>query len=151
MRSCTCFSPTPIRRFFAKDLAGGITLGLLCTAQSMAHASIATVPLIRGPYCCLVLLGSHFKPQYFGILIRFSERVQTSKFLTARRNHLQILRGSFPAVPTPIFGSNTAEHEPRRVWITDFADHIFRSHTERLQRRRSEASSNTRKKRVAGI
>ena len=28
--------------------------------------------------------------------------------------------------------SFTAENEPRNVWITDLADHMFRSHIERL-------------------
>ena len=33
-------------------------------------------------------------------------------------------------------GFATSENEPRKLWITAFADHIFRSHTKRLVRRR---------------
>ena len=31
-------------------------------------------------------------------------------------------------------GFDTAESEPGKVWITDFADHTIRAHTERLVR-----------------
>ena len=41
------------------------------------------------------ILGSHHKFQDVGIWIRFSERVQISKFPTARRNHHQTLRGEW--------------------------------------------------------
>ncbi|KAF4714013.1 hypothetical protein FOZ63_011040 [Perkinsus olseni] len=35
------------------DLKGGITLGLITISQSIAHAHIAHVSLINGPYSCV--------------------------------------------------------------------------------------------------
>ena len=36
------------------DVAGGITLGLVLLAQSLAHAHLCGVAPIRGPYACLL-------------------------------------------------------------------------------------------------
>eukprot|EP00931_Biecheleriopsis_adriatica_P062354 TRINITY_DN37558_c0_g1_i1.p1 TRINITY_DN37558_c0_g1~~TRINITY_DN37558_c0_g1_i1.p1 ORF type:complete len:737 (+),score=108.51 TRINITY_DN37558_c0_g1_i1:45-2255(+) len=36
-----------------KDIAGGITLGFILVAQSLAHADLCKVSLINGPYSCI--------------------------------------------------------------------------------------------------
>ena len=36
------------------DVAGGVTLGLVLLAQSLAHAHLCGVAPIRGPYACLL-------------------------------------------------------------------------------------------------
>jgi len=38
------------RNYLAGDLTGGITIGLICLAQTLAHAYIATTNDIQGPY-----------------------------------------------------------------------------------------------------
>lgn len=37
-----------------KDLSGGITLGCILVAQSLAHADLCKVQLIHGPYSCIM-------------------------------------------------------------------------------------------------
>jgi len=37
-----------------KDLAGGLTLGFILVAQSLAHADLCKVSLINGPYSCML-------------------------------------------------------------------------------------------------
>ncbi|CAJ1428162.1 unnamed protein product [Effrenium voratum] len=37
-----------------KDLSGGITLGCILVAQSLAHADLCKVDLIHGPYSCIL-------------------------------------------------------------------------------------------------
>ncbi|KAF4656775.1 hypothetical protein FOL47_008753 [Perkinsus chesapeaki] len=41
------------RGYIKNDLMGGITLGLITLSQSIAHANIAHVGLINGPYSCV--------------------------------------------------------------------------------------------------
>lgn len=36
------------------DAIGGLTIGMVCLAQTLAHASIATTEPIQGPYCAFV-------------------------------------------------------------------------------------------------
>ena len=38
----------------------------------------------------------------------------------------------FPMIFWGNIAFDTAENEPRKYWITDFADHFFRSHIERI-------------------
>ena len=40
--------------FIISDLVGGMTIGLVCLAQTLAHAAIATTKPIQGPYCAFV-------------------------------------------------------------------------------------------------
>jgi len=42
------------REFFPADFAGGITIGCVLMAQSVAHAELSGVSLIHGPYSCVV-------------------------------------------------------------------------------------------------
>jgi len=36
------------------DIIGGLTIGMVCLAQTLAHAAIATTETIQGPYCAFV-------------------------------------------------------------------------------------------------
>jgi len=38
----------------ASDIIGGVTIGMVCLAQTLAHAAIATTENIQGPYCAFV-------------------------------------------------------------------------------------------------
>jgi len=42
------------RAFLQPDVAGGITLGCILVAQSLAHAALSNVQLINGPYSCIL-------------------------------------------------------------------------------------------------
>eukprot|EP00434_Breviolum_minutum_P016742 symbB.v1.2.014765.t1/scaffold1084.1/size139254/4 len=42
------------KEFGLKDLSGGITLGCILVAQSLAHADLCKVDLIHGPYSCIL-------------------------------------------------------------------------------------------------
>ncbi|CAJ1454625.1 unnamed protein product [Effrenium voratum] len=41
-------------KYFLTDVTAGITLGTMCLAQTLAHATIATTEPIQGPYCALL-------------------------------------------------------------------------------------------------
>ncbi|CAK9038115.1 Sulfate transporter 4.1 [Durusdinium trenchii] len=42
------------KEYGLKDLSGGITLGCILVAQSLAHADLCKVDLIHGPYSCIL-------------------------------------------------------------------------------------------------
>ena len=54
------------------------------------------------------------------------------RFFEEIGKHSGIASRAFQRVFPPKINFDTAENELRKVWITDFADHMFRSHTERL-------------------
>lgn len=41
-------------KYFLTDLSAGVSLGTMCLAQTMAHATIATTEPIQGPHCALL-------------------------------------------------------------------------------------------------
>ncbi|CAK9056606.1 unnamed protein product [Durusdinium trenchii] len=41
-------------KYLMVDLTAGVSLGTMCLAQTLAHATIATTDPIQGPYCALV-------------------------------------------------------------------------------------------------
>eukprot|EP00929_Paragymnodinium_shiwhaense_P085881 TRINITY_DN46345_c0_g1_i1.p1 TRINITY_DN46345_c0_g1~~TRINITY_DN46345_c0_g1_i1.p1 ORF type:complete len:725 (+),score=108.15 TRINITY_DN46345_c0_g1_i1:158-2332(+) len=43
-----------VRSNLFPDVVAGVTLGLICIVQTLAHASIATTEVIQGPYCAFV-------------------------------------------------------------------------------------------------
>lgn len=42
------------RENLVSDIIGGVTIGMVCLAQTLAHAAIATTENIQGPYCAFV-------------------------------------------------------------------------------------------------
>ncbi|CAE8600438.1 unnamed protein product, partial [Polarella glacialis] len=40
-----------IQENLVSDMLGGTTIGMVCLAQTLAHAAIATTENIQGPYC----------------------------------------------------------------------------------------------------
>jgi len=43
-----------VKESFQGDIISGITIGMICLAQTLAHAAIATTNAIQGPYCAFV-------------------------------------------------------------------------------------------------
>jgi MFS superfamily sulfate permease-like transporter len=43
-----------VREDLLSDIIGGSTIGMVCLAQTLAHAAIATTNAIQGPYCAFV-------------------------------------------------------------------------------------------------
>jgi len=43
-----------VRECLFTDMVGGMTIGMVCLAQTLAHAAIATTLPIQGPYCAFV-------------------------------------------------------------------------------------------------
>jgi len=43
-----------VREDLVSDIIGGVTIGMVCLAQTLAHAAIATTENIQGPYCAFV-------------------------------------------------------------------------------------------------
>eukprot|EP00403_Amphidinium_massartii_P026265 CAMPEP_0178385150 /NCGR_PEP_ID=MMETSP0689_2-20121128/7886_1 /TAXON_ID=160604 /ORGANISM="Amphidinium massartii, Strain CS-259" /LENGTH=658 /DNA_ID=CAMNT_0020005427 /DNA_START=114 /DNA_END=2087 /DNA_ORIENTATION=+ len=43
-----------VKEHLVSDIIGGTTIGMVCLAQTLAHAAIATTETIQGPYCAFV-------------------------------------------------------------------------------------------------